>query len=152
MGSATRTTEIAAPATEVWAILTELDAYHDWESGYVMSEYTSDQRTGVGVTRRVELKSPMGVRWANHEITRWEEPSVIAWAARSSNFPLLARAEQVVTLRAAGNTTHVQNTVTYTLKYGWLGRIIDPIMFRPIVKGGVEGFVDSLAARAQQNI
>ena len=60
MGSATRTTEIAAPATEVWAILTKLDAYHDWDPGYVMSEYTSDQRTGVGVTRRVELKSPMG--------------------------------------------------------------------------------------------
>lgn len=148
MASVTRTVTIESPPSEVWKVLAALDAYQEWESGYVSSLYTSDQRTGAGVTRRVELNSPMGVRWAEHRITRWEEPSVIAWEARSSNFPMLGQAVQTVTLTDAGQSTHVVNNVTYNLKFGWLGRLIDPVMFRPIVKGAAQGFVDSLATNA----
>ena len=68
----------------------------------------------------------------------------------SSNFPMLAQAEQTVTLSHADGFTQVVNTVTYHLKYGWLGQLIDPPMFRPIVRSAAGGFVGSLAKEAQQ--
>jgi len=145
----TRAAVIPAPAQRIWPILSHLDSYADWESGYDSSEYTSDQHEGIGTTRRVGLKSPMGIRHATHVVTRWDEGRAIAWAARDSNFPFLATAEQTVTLEPNGESTHVENQVAYALRYGALGRVVDRIMFERVVRGAAEGFLASLAARAK---
>lgn len=146
MTTVTRSVTINDSTMAIWEVLAALDRYHEWESGYVSSAYTSPQTSGRGTMRRVELKSPMGVRYAIHEVTRWEEGSVIAWRATESNFPMLATAEQTVTLRPEVEHTMVENSVTYDLKYGVLGKIADPIMFRRVVVGANEGFLASLTA------
>jgi uncharacterized protein YndB with AHSA1/START domain len=144
-----RSVTIAAKGQDVWRILTELDNYAEWESGYVSSAYTSDQHRGLGTRREVRLKSPMGVRRALHEVTHWEEDTVIAWAAIESNFPFLKTAEQTVTLRPEGGTTKVENRMAYELKYGSLGSLVDRLMFNKVVTGAAESFLESLKARAE---
>lgn len=145
----TRSAMIDAPPGAVWRILTELDRYEEWETGYVSSSYTGEQREGVGTTRRVELRSPIGVRYAVHEVTRWEEGAAIAWAARDTNFPMLAAAEQTVGLRPDGQGTFVENRVEYELRYGVLGSLADLMMMRRTVRGAAKGFLAGLKRRAE---
>jgi uncharacterized protein YndB with AHSA1/START domain len=141
---------IDASPSALWVILTTLDEYADWEPGYASSEYASEQRQGVGAARTARLRSPMGIRRVTHVVTSWEPESEIAWEAHDTNFPLLLSAEQTITLRPDGAATAVENRIVYELRYGGLGRLIDPLVMRRTVNGATEGFLAALARKAAE--
>ena len=149
MSKVLRQTWIQADPSDIWAILVALDQFPEWEGGYVAASYVGGQRYGVGTRRQVRLRSPMGVRKALHEITKWDENKQIAWRAVESNFPMLASAEQTVTLVPEGAGTRVDNLVEYQLSGGPVGRFMDRIMFNRVVVGANEGFVAALKKAAE---
>lgn len=68
--------EIAAPIAEVWRVLTDVDAWHDWNPGIV----ASSAETPLGQGAAFRFKSEVAVK---AEVTLWQPPNELGWRART---------------------------------------------------------------------
>jgi len=143
---------IQAPRSAVWKALAAFDRISDWEPGYVSSEYATDQREGVGTSRHAQIKTPFGARHVLHVVTRWEPGVELSWEARDADVPLVDTAENIARLTTSGDTTIVDDELTYTLKYGPLGRVMDRLVMRKQMKGALTGFLQSLKEHVEAGI
>lgn len=70
------TVEIEAPIAEVWRVLTDVDAWHQWNPGIVESAAV----TALGPGAAFSFKSEVAVK---AEVTLWQPPNELGWRART---------------------------------------------------------------------
>lgn len=91
-----RSTDVAAPPADVWAVLSDFGAISSWATNVDHSCLLSDQTEGVGAARRIQT----GRTTLVERVVAWEPPSTLSYA--------LEGLPPVV--RSAINTWHVHAT------------------------------------------
>jgi hypothetical protein len=120
------TVEIARPAAEVFAYVTDPARYHEWQKGAVRGDTHPKERgdpIGVGsiviMTRRVG-----GVeRTSTSEITEYDPP--LRWAIRGIDRSIRADASVVV---EAIDATSCRATIEIRFRGQGIGRLLTPIV------------------------
>ena len=120
---------IDAPKERVWATIADLGGIQQFHPGVSRSYYLSDQREGVGASRRCELL-PMGtvdekaVDWQpGREFTLEIVPGPKAPPFKEAHGRMWVEEDEAGTL--------VGLQIDYQLKFGPLGRVMDRFLVQP---------------------
>ena len=131
--------DIDAPPATVWAILTELDGYHEWNPLFVKAD------GHVAVGQRITLRSR---RPATHRlmtirptITKADPESELRWV---SSIPGIITGEHAFALSAAGRGTRLVQTETFR---GLLSSIPNPAFSN--AEASFQALNEALRARAE---
>lgn len=121
----TRSICIDAPAPEVWAVLSDLDAVSTWVGSIHRAECPGQDR-GVGAVRVCELRQGT----VRETVVEWDEGRSFMY--RGEGAPLMANATNRWSVEPYGERSLVTSTAAVTLKGGVVGLILEPVL-RPFV-------------------
>ena len=128
MTSISQEIRIDAPREKVWNILADLGGIQRFHPAVSKSYYTTEQKEGVGAGRVCELL-PMGEVveqasvWQEHEYMKID-------IIEGKKTPPFRTAHGSFRLREENGQTVVKLTLSYGLKYGPIGRLMDVMMVR----------------------
>ena len=172
MTTLTNQITIAAPRRAVWQTLTSLDLLDQYDPGVRSSTLVGDVSTGPGAQRRCELR-PAG--WFIEQVTLWQPDHALAFELVTCSLPVAnlrheytltqqgpfqdSSTQQVVHQNPGPNEvrtpdqeaahTVVTQVMTYTLKYGPAGQILDAVVMRRQWDRGIKGFMHGLQRYVQ---
>jgi len=131
---------IAAPQSVVWQVLTRLDALGQYDPGVKSATLVGETASGPGAQRRCELR-PTG--WFIEHVALWEPESALAFELVTCSLPV-ASLRHDYTLSDTAGATRVTQIMTYQLKYGQLGRVLDGLAMRRRWDSGIKAFLAGL--------
>jgi ligand-binding SRPBCC domain-containing protein len=137
--------EIRAPRNEVWRLLTTLDALASYDPGVNASQLLGTQKEGLGAARRCEV--PGG--FFEERVDLYEPAERLAFELTRCSFPITGLRHEYRILED-GDTTVVEQTMRYSLKYGVLGRMADALFLRRTWDKGIKGFMAGLKAEVEK--
>jgi ligand-binding SRPBCC domain-containing protein len=117
---------IAAPLTQVWDVLADLEAVQSYNPKVATARVISEQRNGVGASRRCELK-PKG--WMEERVWEWNPMHSIGLEISASDWPIRFMKWRT-TLEENGDATIVRQSLDYQLKFGFFGAILNALVMR----------------------
>jgi ligand-binding SRPBCC domain-containing protein len=131
---------IAAARPAVWKTLTTLELLETYDPGVRSSRVTGEVATGPGAERRCDLR-PAG--WFVERVVAWQPEQALAFELVTCSLPV-AHLRHDYTLTAQDGGTVVTQVMTYELKYGPAGRLLDAVMMRRQWDQGIKGFLAGL--------
>jgi ligand-binding SRPBCC domain-containing protein len=125
----TTTACIDAPANEVWAVLSRLDAIQLWVRS-IEHSHCPGQSRGVGALRVCELKQAT----IRETFLEWEEGRSFTYQGEGA--PMMQRAINRWSVEAQGNRTLVTSSAEVVVKGGVFGRLLEPLLGLVFVRLG----------------
>lgn len=116
---------IDAPASAVWAVLSDLESIHLWVEA-IRHSHCPDQRRGVGALRVCELSQAT----IHETVVEWEEGR--AFKYRGEGAPMMKTASNRWSVEAHGEQTLVTSSAEVVAKGGSFGLLLELFM-RPVV-------------------
>jgi len=108
MRTMSATIDIGAPPLEVWAILTDLSSYHEWNPLFV--EAAGNVAVGQRVTLRSKHPANGRLMTVKPKITAARPGTELRW---TSSLPGVISGEHAFTLTATGSGTRVVQSETF---------------------------------------
>lgn len=132
---------IEAPVEAVWeAIAGDLTAVQHYNQMVSSARFVTDHRQGVGAMRRCELK-PKG--FVQERVWDWIPNRAIGLEVAASEWPLVFMKWRTE-LENDGGATLVRQEMNYKLKFGPLGALMDALMMRRKLDGGIREVFENL--------
>lgn len=145
MTAFTRSVQIEATPEEVWPALADFGGVATWNSGVARSYTTSEAITGIGAERTCEF-TQLGAT-AEEVIAGWDEGRSLTVHILGGRRlpPFDGPAEAVFVLEPSGDErTTVEATVTYRLRGGRIGQLLDATVTRRQLSSGFTGLLAGL--------
>ncbi len=137
---------IDAPPDQVWAILTNLAELAEYDPAVATATVTSQAASGLGASREVTMRD--GKHWFKERVSAFEPGSALAFELTSCNFPIATLSHSYSFSGSKGETT-VNQSMTYSPKFGLLGNLMDVIVIRRSSDKGIKAFLAGLKAHAE---
>ena len=131
---------IDAPKEKVWEVLANLGDIYKWNPGVARSNWTSDQKQGVGASRHCDLQNPSGT--LEERAIEWREGEGYKIDVYESSLPLKNTVEFAIEPEGAGTRAYV--TVDYRLKFGPVGALLDVLFVRRQMQKGFDQLLAGL--------
>ena len=132
---------IDAPKEGVWAVLADIGGIYRWNPGVIHSYSTSENNEGNGATRHYDLYSPKG--YLKERVIDWREEQGFKIDIYETNLPIERNVVEF-SVEADGNSTIVEVTPDYAIKYGVLGALMDRLFIQRKLKHGMHGMLAGL--------
>lgn len=134
-------TTIDAPAESVWAVLSDLEAVERYSKGVRRARFTSDAKEGLGASRHCDL-APFGT--VEERIDVWEPQQRLRLAIFENTKMPFTRATADFSLTDEGEATRVSVLFDYTPRFGFVGRLLNPLGLRTQMQRGMKGLLTGL--------
>ena len=146
MITVTRKTK-ATPAT-AWALMSDFGAIDAFNPTLKESHLLDGSREiGLGAERQCTLKD--GRNYIHERVVDWQEGRSYRIEVFGGTMPMDdLMAELAVT--PADNGAALRMTMTYRPRWGLFGRLIDPILLRPMMRYTMRKVIAGLAAKAER--
>jgi len=138
-----RTIYIDAAPDQVWRALADFGNIARYNPGVPQSYVTSDQAEGVGATRHCDLA--MAGASLEERIIDWQEgQSYTVEIYDGEKLPPVHHIHVTLSMEPDGEGTRAMTHMTYQLKFGPLGALLDRWMVRKNMSQGMEGLLAGL--------
>jgi uncharacterized membrane protein len=124
---------IDAPLDRVWRVLADLAAVQLYNPMVTSARLLGAQREGVGAARRCELR-PKG--WVEERVWEWIPERALGLEVAASEWPLVFMKWRTE-LEPHGASTHVAQEMSYRVKFGPLGALMNVLVMRRKLDHGV---------------
>jgi hypothetical protein len=132
---------IEAPIDVVWrAIAEDLTAVQHYNPMVASARLSSEQRGGIGAMRRCELR-PRG--FVEERVWDWAPKKAIGIEVAASEWPIVFM-KWKTELAGMGAATLVTQEMTYKLKFGLLGYLLDALAMRRKLDAGIRDVFSNL--------
>lgn len=131
---------IDAPIETVWKALADLAAVERYNPMVTSARLISEQHEGVGAMRRCELK-PKG--WVEERVWDWSPPRAIGFEVAASEWPIVFMKWKTELENKDGKTL-VKQEMSYALKFGPIGALLDAIVMRRKLDKNVSDIFESM--------
>jgi len=129
MTQITSSIRINAPKDRVWAVLADLGGIQRYNPMVKKSFYNTSEKHGVGAGRVCELL-PMGQ--LEETAVKWSEGQSYTLEVRPlKGMPPMKDVQATLSVSEDGDATVVDLDMSYSLKFGPLGALMDALMVRP---------------------
>ncbi len=137
--------DINAAKTKTWEVLADFDKLH-WTKSVKDVRYTSSLRSSVGATRHCDLSDG---GYIVERITHWNEGNGYVYAIDDARDPVST--DSYVEWSLKGNESHSRVTfeVTYRLKYGIIGKIMNALVAKKKFTHQISGFMLELKSHVE---
>jgi carbon monoxide dehydrogenase subunit G len=135
---------IALPIAACWERLRDLERARDYVPGLKGAEITTEQKEGVGASRVV---SHAQFGSMNETVVEWNEGEgflIRLHRGDRAAFPF-SEATFRYALREVGDETEISTTMTYALRFGVLGRLLDHAILGRVMQRSVSEVALALA-------
>lgn len=127
------------PRAEVWQRLRDLSIAHKYVPGLRDCRLTTEQKEGVGASRRVYATSGMEL---DETVTEWNEGKGFVIRLHDGAKPpppifTEARFHYILEDAPEGQTLF-RPTMTYTIKWGALGALLDKLLLNMIIRSNMK--------------
>lgn len=127
------------PRAEVWQRLRDLSIAHKYVPGLRDCRLTTEKKEGVGASRRVYATSGMEL---DETVTEWNEGKGFVIKLHDGAKPpppIFTEARFHYILEdAPGGQTVFRPTMTYTIKWGVLGAVLDKLLLNMIIRSNMK--------------
>jgi hypothetical protein len=127
---------IDMPRDKAWEILRDLSKAHNYVPGIIDTRITTEQKTGVGASRKVYMSKTNAM---DETVTEWNEGTGfrirLHKGPKDSPFPqsyFLYRLED-----AEPGKTLLTTEMGYVMPGGFVGRLLDRLLINAIVRGRI---------------
>ncbi|MCZ6918155.1 MAG: SRPBCC family protein [Gemmatimonadetes bacterium] len=136
---------IDAPIERVWRVLADIGSVHAWNPGVRSSRLTTHHGEGVGAARHCKLA---GRRYLEEVVVDWEPLKRLTVRITATNLPFEA-ADVRFMLRATSSGVIVSVSPRYTVRFGFLGTILEWLVVGPRYRRGMKALLDGLKAHVE---
>jgi len=137
---------INAPLDRVWTILANLAELAAYDPTVATATVTTQAASGLGASRDVTMRD--GKHWFKERVSAFEPGSALAFELTSCNFPIASLSHSYSFSEGAGATT-LRQSMTYTPKFGLLGKLMDKVVIRRTSDEGIKAFLSGLKTHAE---
>lgn len=121
---------IQAPKHAVWGVLEDFGGVSEWAPYMRKSYLVGDQKSGVGTSRFMRHAWGFGIE---ELVTEWTDGHGFCFDVHRAPFPMKDVHETWVTSHDSGLST-VATRVTYSMRLGFLGKLVDWMLVRFVVR------------------
>ncbi len=139
---------IDAPLGVIWNFLSEMDKLALYDPAVASSKVLSDTKTGVGSTRRVEMKDYKN--WFEEKCTLYQPEEALEFQLTACSFPVDSLKHVYTFNKINHNKYQVTQHQTYQMKYGILGWIMGALIKTRWNKG-IKSFLKGLKDISEQH-
>lgn len=132
---------IDAPLNKIWEALTVIDLLDKYDPTVKKSTSLTTAKSGIGAKRKVEMID--GKNWFEESVTEFKEHETLTYELTACSFPI-HKLKHVYSFEKIESQTKVKQMMSYTVKFGWLGRLLDTIMIRKQSDNGIKKFMMGL--------
>lgn len=143
--------EIQAPAERVWDVLADFGGVQQWAPYMRTSRLIGEQTSGIGMRRG--MRHAWGFRF-EEVVTQWHQGKGFAFDVLKAPFPM-RDVKEVWVLGSENGSTVVETQVRYGTHLGVLGKLVDWLLVRFVVRremraglGGLKQYSEREAARS----
>ena len=148
MGKIINEITINASIDKIWSILTNLELLDQYDPTVKKSTLIGNEKTGLGARRKVDMLD--GKNWFDEKITVFEKNKALTYQLSDCSFPVEGL-KHSYSFEAVGNQIKVVQVMEYTVKFGFLGKLLDAIMIRKQSDAGIKKFFGGLKQYAEKN-
>lgn len=121
---------ISRSPEEVWRLLGDFEDVEAWASSITTSYRTTGPDIGVGSRRTVRYRWVLRLEEA---VTEWTEDRRLAYAVFGAPIPF-RNFHETWSVEPASDGATVTACVTYELRLGWLGRLVNAAILKHILR------------------
>ncbi len=132
---------IKAPVEKIWDVLATPDLLDKYDPTVKKSVVISEQKTSLGAKRRVDMSD--GKNWFEESITVFKPNETLTYELTACSFPV-HKLRHSYTFEKIGEQTRVIQVMEYTVRFGFLGRILDALVIKRQSDGGIKKFLSGL--------
>ena len=141
-----RSIEIAVPPDKIWPFLIEPEKILKWFSLLQKFEYTSEQRSGAGMSFYYEEKSGGRLMKLNYAVTEWVENERLAFIMTSGS---LKKDDQVWSIEVTPSGSKFTLTEDVEMTWGIIGKIIGALFAGRMIGKNLEEILANLKSLAE---
>ena len=119
---------IPAPAARVWAALSDYQGVHKFNPFVEKAELLTPQACGLGAERECRMYG--GKDFVHERIVEWSEGRSFAVDIVASSMPLASARVRISVDPLGSDASRVTFATRYQPKFGLLGRLMDVVMLR----------------------
>ena len=139
---------INAPAEKIFQALAEMEGLEKLDPNVKKSTCLSQIKSGLGAKRKVDMKD--GKNWFEEKVTGFKPVESLSYELIACSFPVQSL-KYTYTITGTGNQAKVRQEMTYKIKFGLFGKILDSLMIRRQYKKGIKIFLTGLKSFAEAN-
>ncbi|MBK6701673.1 MAG: SRPBCC family protein [Saprospiraceae bacterium] len=139
---------IDAPIDRIWSILTDLELLDKTDPTVKKATLISEIKTGLHAKRKVLMQD--GKNWFDEMITVFNPNEKLVYQLTDCSFPIKGL-KHTYSFEIIGNQTKVQQVMEYTVKFGFIGVLLDKIMIGKQFNSGINLFLNGLKTYAEKN-
>jgi ribosome-associated toxin RatA of RatAB toxin-antitoxin module len=147
MGKLVNDITINAPLEKIWSILTDLELLDKTDPTVKKATVISENKTGLDAKRKVLMQD--GKNWFDEKITVFRPNVELVYQLTDCSFPIKGL-QHTYRFEKIGNSTKVQQTMEYTVKFGLLGVVMDKMMIGKQFTIGINKFLNGLKSYAEK--
>lgn len=139
---------IDAPIEKIWGALSQVEELEKYDPTVKTSRAISENKSGAGAKRKVEMKD--GKNWFEEKISTWLPNEELSYELTACSFPV-QQLRHTYRFEKIGNSISVSQVMTYKIKYGLLGKILDALVVRKQSDAGIKLFFSGLKSYVEKN-
>ncbi len=132
---------IQAPLEKIWAVLASPELLERYDPTVRKSSLISLEKTNIGAKRRVDMLD--GKNWFEEEITVYSPNEALSYELTACSFPV-HKLTHSYSFQNLGERTKVSQIMEYTVKFGFLGWLLDILVIRRQSDAGIKKFFAGL--------
>jgi ligand-binding SRPBCC domain-containing protein len=141
MGTIQNEIIINASIERIWVNLTDLELLDRYDPTVKKSTLISGEKSGIGAKRKVDMLD--GKNWFEEMVTVSKPNQALTYELTACSFPVQALRHSY-SFEKVGDKTRVKQVMEYTVKFGWLGKLLDALVIRKQSDAGIKKFFAGL--------
>jgi uncharacterized protein YndB with AHSA1/START domain len=137
---------IDAPIEKIWTSLSNIEELEKYDPTVKRSTALTEIRSGQGAARKVEMKD--GKNWFEEKVTKWVPNEALTYELTACSFPVQGLSH-AYSFERVGRGIKVKQVMSYRVKFGLLGKVLDWLMIRKQSDAGVKKFMAGLKSYAE---
>jgi len=143
------TDPIHASPDQVWALISDLEAVERYAPSVTTARYTSEHREGLGASRHCAFK-PMGT--VEERVVGWQEGERLSIEIYENTKIPFTTALVDFDVTPNGEGTRVDITMTYTPRFGVIGKAFDRFGIRPQLVRGMKSMATGIKKTVEADL
>jgi ribosome-associated toxin RatA of RatAB toxin-antitoxin module len=137
---------IKAPVENIFQALSQMEGFENLDPNVKKSISLSTIASGLNASRKVEMMD--GKNWFKEKVTNLIPNESITYELTDCSFPVKSL-RYTYTLTKSGSETLVDQNMSYDMKYGILGKMMDSLMIKKQYNKGIRQFFTGLKTFAE---
>jgi ligand-binding SRPBCC domain-containing protein len=132
---------IEAPVRKIWQVLATPELLERYDPTVRKSFLISNGNGMPGVMRRVEMID--GKNWFEEKMTVYKQDESLTYELTACSFPV-HNLKHSYSFQELGERTKVTQVMEYSVKFGFLGMLLDALVMRKQSDNGIKKFLAGL--------